>query len=351
MATLDLAGLEASLEAGRDPAPVYLLVGAGTWARDQALALLRSAVLGEAAPDPGTFLRVQAGEVDLARVLDAACTLPMGGTRRLILLGGVEGLAAEELALLADYAGQPCPSTCLALAARELPARSRGARGLLAEAVRVDCPALRAYEIPRWITGEIRRRGRRAEPGVAELLQEILGDDQAALADGLDKVVLYLGDDRRAITPADVTAVLARLPHGTVWEFVEALEEKDARRALSALAAILELGEPPESILRLVLRSRRQLLAGLAARRRGGGPDQVLEAMGVHPKARAVPRLRRAILDRLARHGEPELVAAIPRLLEVDSRLKGEGGEPPPAALSQLVLELTGGAGRAVQPA
>jgi DNA polymerase III delta subunit len=345
VAGLDLGGLESALAAGRPPAPVYLLLGPGVWAREQAVALLRAAALGGEADGPGAVLRVRAGETDLVRVLDSASTLPMGMPRRLIILTDLEVLAVGDLELLAEYASRPCATTCLVLAAAQLAARSRAAKSLLAGCARVECAAPRSYEIPGWLAGELRRRQRRCEPGVPELLQEILGDDQAALAAGLEKVLLYLGDGPRPVAKADVAAVLDRLPHGTVWEFVEALEEKDAPRALQALAAILELGEPPESVLRLVLRSRRQLLAGLAAKRQGADPDAVLAAMGVHPKARAVPRLRQAILARLSAHREGEVVAAMPRLLDVDSRLKGGGGEPAPAALARLVLDLVGSGG------
>jgi DNA polymerase III delta subunit len=181
---------------------------------------------------------------------------------------------------------------------------------------------------------------------VPERLQEVLGDDPAELAQGLEKLFLYLGSSRKTVRVEDVEAVLERIPHGTVWEFVEALEEKDPARALRALDAILELGEPAESVLRLITRSRRQLLTGLSVRQRGEEAEQVLEAMGVHPRARAAPRIRNAILQRLCSHRLEEVVRCFPMLLAADSHLKGGGGGEPRVVLTRLVLDLTGSRGR-----
>jgi DNA polymerase III delta subunit len=323
------------------PGPLYLLVGTGCWFRNRALDLLRRAVVSEEEEESLAVTRARVGECDLSAVVDAARTLPLAVARRFIALEGGEELAADGLNLLAEYAARPQPTTTLAVCAERLPGRGKAARDLADAAVRVDCPELRAYEIPRWLDAEIRRRGFRCETGVTARLQEILGNDPAELAAGLDKLILYLGTESGTLRVEDVGEALERIPHGTVWEFLEALEEKDAGRALRALDAILELGEPADSVLRLVVRSRRQLLAGLSARARGGGDDEVLEAMGTPPKARAAPRVRRAILRRLAAHELTDVARSFPRLLEADSHLKGGGCSDARVVLTRLVVELS----------
>jgi DNA polymerase-3 subunit delta len=204
----------------------------------------------------------------------------------------------------------------------------------------VDCPALRPYQVPAWLAGEIRERGRRAGPGAAERLQEVLGDDPESLLAGLEKILIWLGDRPGDVTAEAVSEVLSPVPHGTVWEFIEALEDGRPGPALAALGSLLDQGEAPEGILRLVARSRRQMLAGVTARRRGLPDEGVLEAMGVHPRARAAPRVRRAILRRLKGQREGDLAAAPARLLAADSALKGGGAGDARAVLTRLVLDL-----------
>jgi DNA polymerase-3 subunit delta len=274
----------------------------------------------------------------------------MGVARRLVALSGAENLKIPELELLAEYAQEPCATTCLVLEGEKLPSTGAAAKRLRAAAVVVECPSLRPYQIPRWLAAEIESRGGRVAGGVAERFQEILGDDPEALLSGLDKVLLYLGSKDDIITPETVSHVLSPVPHATVWEFIEALEDRDTRRALAGLQALLEQGEAPESILRLMARSRRQMLAGSSTRLRGGGDDQVLEAMGVHPKARAAPRLRRAILARVGKHTLRDLSRAPAMLLQADSALKGGGSGSPRAVLTRLVLDLLADHGRLHSP-
>lgn len=335
---VSLETLQADLKR-QGPGPVYLVLGPGSWLRRQAMAGLRRASVGDD-DSPWAVSRGRAGETDLGELLDGARTRPMGVARRLVILTGAENLKIADLELLAEYVLAPCATTCLVLEGEKLPSTGGAARRLRAAAVVVDCPSLRPYQIPRWLEEEIKRRGGRAAAGVAQRLQEILGDDPEELLGGLDKVLLYLGVKDDIITPETVSQVLSPVPHGTVWAFIEALEDRDRGRALAGLQALLEQGEAPESILRLMARSRRQMLAGSSVRQDRGGDDQVLEAMGVHPRARAAPRLRRAILNRVRKHHLRDLSRAPALLLEADSALKGGGSGSPRVVLTRLVLDL-----------
>jgi DNA polymerase-3 subunit delta len=325
--------------------PVYLVLGPGHWARRQAVDKIRVAVVGDD-PSPWAMSRGRAGECDVGVLLDGARTLPMGVDRRLVAMAGVENLKAADLELLADYAEAPSPTSCLLLDGGKLPTNNTAARRLRKAAALVECPALRPFQIPRWLADEIRGRGRKAGPGAADRIHELLGDDPEVLIQGLEKVLLYLGDEAAVIRAEDVSAVLSPVPHGTVWEFIEALEDRNQRRALSGLDALLEQGEAPEGVLRLVARSRRQMLAGLTVRHGGGGEEQVLDAMGVHPRARAAPRVRRAILQRLSGHQLHRLAADPARLLAADSQLKGGGPGDARVVLTRLVLDLLAGRGQ-----
>jgi len=160
--------------AKESPAPVYLVLGAGQWARRQAVNLVRRAVVGDD-PSPWAMSRGRAGECDVGALLDGAMTLPMGGDRRLVMITAVENLKATDLEPLADYAESPSVTSCLLLEGGKLPTNNAAARRLRKAAALVECPALRPYQIPRWLVDEISARGRKAGPGAAERFQELLG--------------------------------------------------------------------------------------------------------------------------------------------------------------------------------
>ena len=349
MGVLDLEGLNRSL-ATDGAAPFYLLLGASTWHRNQALEAIRQATV----PEEDRALAETRGRVrecDLTEILDSARTLPLGVDRRLVILTGGSALDREETELLVEYASAPRRTTTVVLCATKLPA-GPGARALKLAACTIECAEPRSWEVVGWIRSELGRRGLEHHPGVPEALQALLGNSPQEIAAGLDKLELYVqGHRSQALRIDDVDAVLSRVPHGTVWQFIEALEDRDSERALRCLAASLEVGEPAESVLRLMLRSRRQLMAGLAARERGAGDDAVLEAMGTSPRARRAPRVRKSILARLGRHRLEEVVEALPLLLEADSRIKGGGAGDPEVILARLVIDLVSSlSGRALHP-
>jgi DNA polymerase-3 subunit delta len=334
-----LAALERSL-AKAPPQPVYLVLGSEGLARRRIVARLRNAVAGPD-PSPMTMIHARAGETDLTGVLDAARTFPLLGGLRLVHLTAAEDLRPEEVRQLADYATRPQATTCLVIEGEKLPTGG-AAPDLLARAERLDCAPPRAWEVPAWLQAEVKRRGLTAAPGVTARLQEILGEDPAALAAALDTLSTFLGA-RRQVGIEDVEALLTPQAHGSLWDLVQAVEEKDLGRALRLLDAVLEMGEPPEVLLRLLERSRRQLVRGLAAGSRGASPDEKLAAMGVAPKARAAPRLRREILARLDRHHLSEAASGLRRILEADAALKGGIAAAPRTLLGSLLLDLCRG--------
>ncbi|MFQ5718115.1 MAG: DNA polymerase III subunit delta [Acidobacteriota bacterium] len=336
---MDIGALKTSLEAGQI-APFYLVVGGSTWHRTEAVRMVRAATVPEA-DRALAEIRGRIRECDLVSLLDSARTLPMGVARRLVVLSDGDELKKEEIAQLLDYAASPRLTSTVVLCAAKLTSGEESRR-LTRRATVVTCPEPRNWEVGRWIRAEMTRRELAHDAGVPEALQALLGDAPRDLAAGLDKLELYIeGRGARRVGVDDVESSLSRLPHGTVWQFIEALENRDTEASLAALAAILELGEPPESVLRLVLRSRRQIMAGLAAAGRGEGDDGILQAMGTSPRARQAPRVRRAILERLRRHRLDEVVESLPLLLAADSRLKGGGGGGGPGVvLTRLVLDL-----------
>ena len=106
------------------PAPVYLVLGAGLWARRQAVDLLRRAVAGED-PSPWAVSRGRAGECDIGSLLDGARTFPMGCDRRFVAITAVENLKLSDLEPLADYAEAPGVTSCLVLEGGKMLAASR----------------------------------------------------------------------------------------------------------------------------------------------------------------------------------------------------------------------------------
>src|ERR1700723_308889 len=126
--------------------PVYVLVGEERFLRDQVVVEIRAAALGSGIAAFNED-KLQAGEVDVDKAINAARTVPMMAPKRFVLIRGVErwdsardgggkddgdeGEAEEKssapspLDKLAAYAAAPIDSTCMVLVAEKIDGRRK----------------------------------------------------------------------------------------------------------------------------------------------------------------------------------------------------------------------------------
>src|SRR5262249_45432930 len=128
----------------------------------------------------------------------------------------------------------------------------------------------------------VRERGHRIAPEVADLLAEIAGPELGYVADALERLSLYVGDGA-PITETAVADIVTKVREGSVWELVGAL---GSRRLDRALAALDDAFDPRDGGLRLlgtVAWSVKQLVKFESARAAGADPDEAARRAGVMP--------------------------------------------------------------------
>jgi len=94
-----------------------------------------------------------------------------------------------------------------------------------------------------------RDRGLGLSGDSAELIAVMTGGDRRQIDSELDKLDLYLGSDRRAVTEADVRLLVPISHVGAVFELGNAIAARDLRRALELLDRLLFHGERAIGIL------------------------------------------------------------------------------------------------------
>ncbi len=155
---MSLAGLERELAEGA-PRRAYLLAGAETLLRDDALALLRRAVIGDG--DPAFLLDRFDGSATPGELADALHTLPVIAKRRMVVLADPEqrrGSARELLEAVADWvgAGGEADTSVLVVTASHPDRRARWVKAFGDAIVACDPPQARARD------RGVRARGGRA---------------------------------------------------------------------------------------------------------------------------------------------------------------------------------------------
>lgn len=323
---MNLAELREELSAGVIR-PAYLVVGEEPLLRDDALALLREAVLA-GAPEDFNFDRLDGESARPAALLDAVGTLPVMAERRLVILREPESArgSAKELtdavaeAVLALGAGS---DAVLVVMAAKADRRARWTQAFQDPAAEVRCdPPRGGRELAIFVRQEAKRQGVAIERGAVELLAERVGPQLLFLRREIEKAALLAGPGE-PVTRDHVAAGTCNVAEEPIWDLTDAIGEGRVADALMALAKILRGGAAAPQVLGALAAHFRKLLR-LRTGGAAGGPPFVV----------------RKLERQAGRYTSRRLSACLRAIHETDVALKGAGALGPEMALERLVIGL-----------
>lgn len=246
------AEARAQIESGR-LAPLYVLVGSDDRAKLELAALIADTVDEEFRPF--NVERFYGAETKVPSLVDAARTLPLMASRRVLIVQQAETLlapkreeseAAERDAELLDaYFEAPEPHAVVVLLVTSLDERRRLVKRLRQKAVAVRCGG--ASEVPEavaWIREQGEAVGIRMTPEAVRLIVERSGADSAQIRTNTERLLLYAAGKGTA-TAEDVRETIAEAGLTDEWAMVNALESGDAATALRELALKIEAAAAP----------------------------------------------------------------------------------------------------------
>ena len=202
--------------------------------------------------------RLYGGEASAATVVDAARTLPMMVSRRVVLLLHAERLlnpkkesdaSARDLEILEGYIKAPVDTCCLVLVAEAVDRRRAFTKLLMSAATVVECsgPA-DSVEAAKWVRDRVVQEGMSIDVRAARLVADRIGPDVGRLRSDVERLVLYAADTK-TITEADVKEVVGAATSQDDWGVTRAIERGSARDALRELALMMDEGAVPYMIL------------------------------------------------------------------------------------------------------
>ena len=267
----------------------------------------------------------------------ATATLFGGGTIVVVsdpmpLIRGAEGREALE-AILPTIA----PGNALVfLDPMERPPRALdGSRAAFAAAVRAAGGEVRPFlapgagALPGWIADRAKERGVRLAPRASnELARRVGGQIKESDIDRRNQGRLVVNEltklallhlDGSDATEADVEALVPEAVPGSTWAMLDAIGERDSRKAADALGRLVDT--TPQPLLLAQLHGRiRQLLEVTDRLAAGEDPRSLPRTMGLKP----YPAEKLAAMSH--RWTVAELEAALDGLFELDVIVKGVDG-------------------------
>ncbi len=177
-------------------------------------------------------------------------------------------------------------------------------------------------DMPGWIVNEAKKQSGQIEPQAASKLAEMVGVDTRQAGMELSKLLAYVNWER-PVRGSDVEAVCIVSSQQSVFDFVDALSQGNAKTAQRLLHRLLE-NEDAFSLWGMVVRQFRLLIQAREILDGRGNKDDVARALGVHPF------VAEKTTGQAGRFSMEALEGIYRRLLKIDEQVK----------TSQITLDL-----------
>jgi len=261
-------------------------------------------------------------ETDPHRIVAACETLVMFGGRRVVLVKECHRMTPTNLEVLANYINNPCPVTtlvCVALSQdKGLTKTTAFYRRAKKAGVVQEFKQLREWEVGTFLRKQAHARKLKLHQDAEDALVQAVGSDLASLDGALEKIDLYLGPSAsvREVSQNVLSEVVAVTRTAEIFEFTDAIAQRDLVASVRLLDEMLEQGQKGTSINAMVARQMRQIWQVKVGESRGLNKNEIAQAAGMNPFF--VDRYRQ-----LARKfSTRQLRRAMVTTLETDRRLK-----------------------------
>jgi DNA polymerase-3 subunit delta len=281
---------------------LYLIAGTDQAKIDATRARLRARAEGDGGAAALDVFEPSEGRggPDHEALLAAIPAMSLTETRRYLLADGVERWRDRQLDAVVEAIGALPPDLTVVLIARaKAPAKlSKAVKAAKGEIHEFEAPKPR--EMPRMLAGEAKRLGFTLEPAAARMLVDRMGANPVRLRNELERLALWAAEGK-AVSAADLDAMVSDTSEAAVWALSDALLERDAAKAATLAERLISQGENVTGLI-YGLASRLRKACAAAAQLSEGVPAKQVEAgLGMHPYAakQLVARLSRTNLSQL----------------------------------------------------
>lgn len=237
-------------------APVYLLYGEETYLKKQYKEKLKNALIPEGDTMNASFF--EGKDIEPGEIIAMADTMPFFAERRLILVenSGVFKRACEELA---EYMKGIAPTACIVFVEEEVDKRGKMFKNVKAAGRVVEFSRQNDKILTQWILGRLKKENKNITQSVMQQFLNAVGTDMEYIDKELEKLLCYCMD-KDVIEAGDVSAVCVQQTTNKIFDMVNAIAEKNQKKALDLYYDLLALREPPMRILFLIARQFQILL-------------------------------------------------------------------------------------------
>ncbi len=258
---------------------VYLLYGEEAYLKKQYRDRLRNAIISP--DDTMNYAYYEGKGINIKEVIDLSETLPFFSERRLIVLENT-GFLKNASPELADYLKEMPESTAMIFVESEVDKRGKLYKAIQKQGRAVELGKQDESALLRWIAGSIKREGKQVSESTIRFFLTKVGTDMENIQKELEKLFCYTLDES-VITREDVDMICTQQISNQIFEMVNAVAERQQKKALDFYYDLLALKEPPMRILFLLARQFKLLLEVKSLDKQGYAKKEIASKTGLLP--------------------------------------------------------------------
>src|SRR5579859_3909484 len=182
-----------------------------------------------------------------------------------------------------------------------------------------------------WISKRAKSNNVKITPEAVTLLANYIGSHLRLLANELDKLATYVGQDG-TITAKEIRLLSAHIQEARIFDLTDALAQRNRKQALNILHDLLADGEPPLKLISTITSQVRSLLLVKELAQKGMRSGQIVSTLGI------APFVAEKSLRQVGNFTPAQLESTYRQLLETDAALK-RSRLTPEMALDLLVVQ------------
>jgi len=242
------------------PLPVYLLYASEPFFHREAIEAIKKLI-----PKEERDFNLHIFDLSLSKeenqsfemILNVVNTVSFFGSRRLtVLVGNLQKLSKKDLEKLDAYLSSPAPGSTFVILHEGVLKKEMRERFRSVKPISLD---IRETEIPYWIKQRAGMKGLDMSDEAADYLIGLIGPDMGLLSGEIEKISL-LGKKRLVVD--DISDIVAGGRLYSIFDLVDALREKDAKKVFSIYKTLRETADDYSLIGALNWQYGRNLLSG-----------------------------------------------------------------------------------------
>lgn len=258
---------------------VYLLYGEEGYLKKQYKDKLKNAMLSP--DDTMNFAYYEGKGINIKEVIDLAETLPFFAERRLIIMEDT-GFFKNTTPELADYIKEMPETTTMVFVESEVDKRGKLYKAVQSKGRAVELGRQDETTLLRWILGSVKKEGKQISESTIRYFLTKVGTDMENIQKELEKLFCYTLE-KDTITREDVEEICTTQITNQIFDMVNAVADKQQRKALNYYYDLLTLKEPAMRILALLTRQFKLLLEVKVLTEQGFDRKDIAGKTGLYP--------------------------------------------------------------------